>query len=50
MSILKKNLNDFISFLQNITIKEEENIETFIKNKLNEFSIRKKNPILVFFY
>ena len=37
MSNLKKDVNDFISFLQKIHITEEENLENFIKEKLKEF-------------
>lgn len=39
MSNLKRDLNNFISHLQKINIKEDENLENFIKDKLNEFVI-----------
>jgi len=37
MSNLKRDLNNFISHLQKINIKEDENLENFIKDKLKEF-------------
>jgi hypothetical protein len=46
MSNLKRDLNNFISYLQKINLKEEENLENFIKDKLNEFLIIKTIPVL----
>lgn len=46
MSNLKRDLNNFISHLQKINIKEDENLENFIKDKLKEFLMKKTNPIL----
>ena len=37
MSNLKKDVNNFILYLQNLNIKEEENLEIFIKDNLKEF-------------
>jgi hypothetical protein len=45
MSNLKRDLNNFISYLQKINLKEEENLENFIKDKLNEFLIIKKENL-----
>ena len=42
MSNLKKDVNDFILFLQKINIKKEENLEIFIKEKLKEYFINKR--------
>jgi len=42
MSNLKKELNNFILFLQNSKLTAEENFETFIKDKLNQFVKEKK--------
>ena len=41
MSDLKKELNNFILYLQNSKLSEEENLENFIKNRLSEFNKKK---------
>jgi hypothetical protein len=42
MSNLKKELNNFILYLQNYKVSKEENLESFIKDRLNEFIEEKK--------
>jgi hypothetical protein len=41
MSNLKRELNNFILYLQNSKLSEEENLENFIKNRLSEFNKKK---------
>lgn len=46
MSNLKKEVNDFIFYLRNLNIKEEDNFKSFIKDRLQDFS-NQKNIIKV---